>query len=97
MYSLFNFRQLNLRSRQTVDSLKQYQVLYGLNLLCALLRTGLAIGVSLVDLYYALCTKARTLCGEFAGFISLDAVFHASKGLRKPKCKLLPLSGSNST
>lgn len=41
--SLCNFRQTNLRSRQTVDSLKQYQVvvLHGLNLLCASLRTRL--------------------------------------------------------
>jgi hypothetical protein len=73
MYSLFNFRQINLRSRQTVGSLKQYQmaVSHGLNLLCALLRTRLAISVSLFDFYYALCTKACTLCGEFGGFISL--------------------------
>ena len=73
IYSLFNFRQTNLRSRQTVDSLKQYQmvVLYGLNLLCALLRTRLAIGVSLSDFYYILCTKACTFCSEFGGFISL--------------------------
>ncbi|KAI0838872.1 hypothetical protein F5Y06DRAFT_34142 [Hypoxylon sp. FL0890] len=73
MHSLFNFRQTNLRSRQMVDSLKQYQavVSHGLNLFCALLRTRLALGVSLFDFYYALCTKACTLCGEFGGFISL--------------------------
>lgn len=73
MHSLFNFRQTNLRARQTVDSLKQYQVVvsHGLNLFCALLRTRLAIDVSLFDFYYALCTKACTLCGEFGGFISL--------------------------
>ncbi|KAI1271330.1 hypothetical protein F5Y07DRAFT_22582 [Xylaria sp. FL0933] len=73
MHSLFNFRQTNLRSRQTVDSLKQYRVAvsHGLNLFCALLRTRLAISVSLLDFYYALCTKACTFCGEFDGFISL--------------------------
>ncbi|KAI0425655.1 hypothetical protein F5Y09DRAFT_93644 [Xylaria sp. FL1042] len=73
MHSLFKFRQTNLRSRQTVDSLKQYQLVvsHGLNLLCALLRTGLAIGISLLDFYNALCTKACTLCGEFGGFIFL--------------------------
>ena len=73
MYSLFNFRQTNLSSRQTVDSLKQYQMVvsHGLNLFCALLRTRLAIGVSLFDFYDALCTKACALCGEFGGFISL--------------------------
>ncbi|KAF5026925.1 hypothetical protein F66182_955 [Fusarium sp. NRRL 66182] len=73
MHSLFKFRQSNLRSRQTVDSLKQYQmvVLYGLNLFCALLRTRLAIGISLHDFYNALCTKSCSLCGEFGGFIFL--------------------------
>lgn len=73
MRSLFNFRQINLRSRQAVDSLRQYQMVvsYGLNLLCALLRTQLAATVSLTDFYCALCTKACTFCGEFAGFISL--------------------------
>lgn len=73
MHSLFKFRQTNIRSRQTVDSLKQYQVVvsHGLNLLCALLRTRLAIGVSLLNFYNALCSKACSLCGEFGGFISL--------------------------
>ena len=46
-------------------------VSYGLNLLCALLRTHLAPGISLLDFYDALCTKACSLCGEFGGFISL--------------------------
>ncbi|KAK4131537.1 hypothetical protein BT67DRAFT_152110 [Trichocladium antarcticum] len=71
--SLFSFRQANLNSRQTVDSLHQYQmvVAHGLNLLCALLRTRLAIGISLLDFYHALCTKACALCGEFGGFVSL--------------------------
>ena len=43
MHSLFKFRQINLRSRQMVDSLSQYQrvVSHGLNLFCALLRTQL--------------------------------------------------------
>lgn len=73
IHSLFNFRQVNLSSRQTVDSLNQYQMVvsHGLNLLCALLRTRLAIGISLLDFYHALCTKACTLCGEFSGFVSL--------------------------
>ncbi|KAK3361002.1 hypothetical protein B0T24DRAFT_513652, partial [Lasiosphaeria ovina] len=73
MYSIFNFRQTNLKSRETVDSLKEYQavVSHGLNLLCALLRTRLAISVSLSDFYRAFCTKACTLCGEFGGSISL--------------------------
>ena len=75
MCSLFKFRQINLRSRQMVDSLNQYQrvVSYGLNLLRALLRTRIAIDVTLLDFYQALCTKTCTLCGEFGGFISILA------------------------
>ncbi|KAK0635523.1 hypothetical protein B0T17DRAFT_46817 [Bombardia bombarda] len=71
MYSLFKFRQTNLRSRSMVGSLKQYQmvVLHGLNPFCVLLRTRFA--VSLADFYYALCTKDCTFCSEFGGFISL--------------------------
>lgn len=71
MHSLFNLRQTNLRSRQTVDSLKQYRMVvsHGLNLFRASLR--LAIDVSLFDFYHALCTKACTFCNEFGGFISL--------------------------
>lgn len=73
MHSLFKFRQTNLRARQTVDSLKPYQLVvsHGLNLFCALLRTRLAIDISLHDFYDALCTKSCTLCGEFGEFISL--------------------------
>lgn len=73
MHSLFKFRQINQASRQIVDSLKKYQMVvsHGLNLFCALLRTRLAGGISLLDFYNALCMKACTLCGEFSGFISL--------------------------
>jgi hypothetical protein len=73
MHSLFKLRQTNLSSRQTVDSLNQYNVVvsHGLSLFCALLRTQLAIGVSLFDFCNALYTKACTLCGEFGGFMSL--------------------------
>ncbi|KAJ5503966.1 hypothetical protein N7463_006840 [Penicillium fimorum] len=54
MRSLFRFRQINLTSRQMVDSLHKYQmvVLHGLNLFCALVRTRLAI--SLFDFYNTL-------------------------------------------
>lgn len=73
LHSLFKFRQTNRRSRQAVDSLKQYQmiVLHGLNLFCALLRTRLAVGISLLDFYNALCLESCSLCGEFGGFMSL--------------------------
>ncbi|KAJ6021964.1 hypothetical protein N7540_007468 [Penicillium herquei] len=73
IHSLFRFRQLNLRSRQMVDSLSQYQriVSHELNLLCALFRTQRAADISLLDFYDALCTKPCAFCGEFGGFISL--------------------------
>ncbi len=73
MHSLFNFRQASLRSRQSVDSLGQYQLVvsHGLNLLCALLRTRLAVDVSLSDFHGAICTEACALCGQFGGFMSL--------------------------
>lgn len=62
-------------SRRIIDSLKQYRLIasHGLNLLCALLRTRLAVDISLVDFYNVSCTKACTLCGKFSGFISILA------------------------
>ncbi|KAJ2993238.1 hypothetical protein NUW58_g1900 [Xylaria curta] len=73
IYTLFKFRQANLRSRQIVDSLTEYQTVasHGLNLLCALLRARLPTDTTLSDIHCALCTKACAFCGEFAGFISL--------------------------
>ncbi|KAI0394804.1 hypothetical protein F5Y17DRAFT_236279 [Xylariaceae sp. FL0594] len=73
MHSLFKFRQANLCSRQMTDFLHEYRAVisHGLNLFCALLRTQLAIGVSLSDFYGALCTNACAFCGGFGGFISL--------------------------
>lgn len=73
MLSLFKLRQTNTRTRKLVDSINQYQrvVSYGLNLFCALLRTQIAVDISLLDFYNALCMKTCTLCGEFGGFISL--------------------------
>lgn len=74
MRSIFKFRQVNLRSRQMVDSLKQYQVVasHGLDLLCLLLRTRPARDVSLSDFYDAMNTKICASCGKFAGFMSLS-------------------------
>ncbi|KAH0594654.1 hypothetical protein MHUMG1_07488 [Metarhizium humberi] len=73
LQSLFNFGQTNLKSREAVYSLKQYRLVlsHGLNLVCALLRTGVATSVSLLDCYRALCTKACAICDGFGGFISL--------------------------
>lgn len=73
VHSLFKFRQSNRRPRHAVDSLKQYQMiaLHGLNLFCALLRTRLAVGISLLDFHNALCLKSCSLYGKFGGFMSL--------------------------
>ncbi|RFN49470.1 cyclin f-box [Fusarium flagelliforme] len=73
MHSLFQIRQTSLRSREAVDSLKEYQmiVLHGLNLYCALLRTQLASDISLLDFYDVLCTKTCSIFGQFGGFVSL--------------------------
>lgn len=78
VYSLFKFRQTNIRSRQLVNSLNQYQrvVLHGLNLFCAMLpmlRTRMATEIILLDFYTALCTETCTLCGEFSGFMSIPS------------------------
>lgn len=73
MHSLFKFRQVNLRSREMVDSLHEYQMVvkHGLNLYCALLRTKIGNEVTLREFYTVLCTKACFLCGEFASFVHL--------------------------
>lgn len=71
--SLTKCRQVNLRLRQAVDSLSEYQAIctHALNVVCALLRTRLARNVSLFDFYQALCTKNCDLCPRFGGFIFL--------------------------
>ncbi|KAJ5609634.1 hypothetical protein N7528_010201 [Penicillium herquei] len=73
MRSLLTFRQVNLRSREMVHYLTQYNkiAVHGLNLLCGLLRTRLAVHISLLEFYNALCTKNCAFCGEFGGFMCL--------------------------
>lgn len=73
MHTFFKFRQVNLRLRDTADSLHQYQMVaaHGLNAFCALLRTKLARDVTLSTFYDGLCTKACSFCGEFGGFVKL--------------------------
>jgi hypothetical protein len=73
MQSVFRLRQTSLHAREIVDALKEYRMVvsHGLNLLCALLRTRLAVFVSLSDFYTALCTENCALCDEFSGFVSL--------------------------
>lgn len=71
--SIFKFRQVNRRSRQVVDSLKEYQNLASnkLSALTVLLRTQLAPKFSLSDFYSFSCTTQCRLCGDFGGYISL--------------------------
>ncbi|KAJ5709149.1 hypothetical protein N7493_010483 [Penicillium malachiteum] len=73
MRSVLIFRQVNVRSREVVHYLPQYNkiVVHGLNTLCGLLRTGLAVHISLLEFYNALSTKSCAFCGEFGGFICL--------------------------
>ncbi|KAH8928174.1 hypothetical protein BT69DRAFT_1307366 [Atractiella rhizophila] len=71
--SIFAIRQLNLKFRQIIQSLKQFRVvvLHGLDLLCASLRTGIAFDVTLWDFYDLLCTKNCGICGAFGAYVSL--------------------------
>ncbi|KAI1162504.1 hypothetical protein F5B18DRAFT_623895 [Nemania serpens] len=73
MHSLFRFRQANLRARQLLDSLSQYQIVvsHGLNLFRALLRTGLAVYTRLSVFFDTLCEISCVYCGRFAGFVSI--------------------------
>lgn len=73
MQALFNLRQVNLRARQVVDSLREYKavVSHGLTAYCALLRMRLAAHVTLLDFYRVLCSRDCALCGKFGGFVFL--------------------------
>ncbi|KAL7799809.1 hypothetical protein V8C37DRAFT_365537 [Trichoderma ceciliae] len=75
MQSLFNLRQVNLRARQAIDTLKEYKavVSLGLTAYCALLRMKLASHVTLLDFYRVLCSKNCAFCGKFGGFVFLPA------------------------
>lgn len=73
MHAVFKLRQTSLRAREVVQSLPQYQpvALHGLRVFCALLRTHLAMHISLDDFYDVLITKTCALCGKFSGFVFL--------------------------
>jgi hypothetical protein len=75
IHSLFKFRQVNSSSRLAVDSLPQYKraVDHGLNLFCALLRTGRAKHISILDVDEVLCAKACAFCGTFGNLVALLA------------------------
>lgn len=69
MASLFHFRQTNLRARQVVDSLREYQIIVtsSLNCFCALLRTGSASHVTLSSFYQRLCEQTCSVCRDRYG------------------------------
>ncbi|KAK4033202.1 hypothetical protein C8A01DRAFT_50181 [Parachaetomium inaequale] len=97
MHSVFKLRQASFRARQIVDALKEYRMVvsHGLNLLCALLRTRLAVAVSLSDFYSALCTESCALCDEFSGFISLPTWTRCCLGClqKAPETQVRSLAG----
>ncbi|KAF2708728.1 hypothetical protein K504DRAFT_467964 [Pleomassaria siparia CBS 279.74] len=67
--SLLRFRQTNTRARQIIGVLHEYRTIttHAINPLCALLRTGLASGITLSDFYRLLCTQSCSLCGSEYG------------------------------
>lgn len=71
--SLTNFRRINNRAIQIVDSILEYQTIvnYSLGSLRGALSTGLASHISCRDLAYALHESRCETCGDFAGFINL--------------------------
>ncbi|KAM5346411.1 hypothetical protein ACJ41O_009416 [Fusarium nematophilum] len=73
MQSLFKLGQTDLKWRQALQEHRPYRVVtrHGRNLFCALLRTELAACISLLDFYRLISTKKCTLCGNFAGFMSI--------------------------
>ncbi|KFX87813.1 hypothetical protein V490_08013 [Pseudogymnoascus sp. VKM F-3557] len=71
--TLTKCRQVNLRLRQAVDYLQEYQIIctHGLNALRALLRTRLARNVTLLAFYQALCSRRCEFCTGLALFMFL--------------------------
>jgi hypothetical protein len=71
--SLFRLRQVNSRARAIVDSTKQYQLMISqaLQAFCALLRTGLAIRVTLSDFIRLLCEPKCEFCASFGTHVFL--------------------------
>ncbi|KAJ5919579.1 hypothetical protein N7454_009414 [Penicillium verhagenii] len=71
MKSIFKFRQASRRSRQLVDSFYQYRRVasHGLDLLCAIFRTGLATDVSIVDFHRILCANKCEFCRKFGAYV----------------------------
>ncbi|KAL9617108.1 MAG: hypothetical protein Q9160_008098 [Pyrenula sp. 1 TL-2023] len=73
--SIFELRQVNRRSRQVVDSLKEYQnrLLEHLNDFTALLRSPLGSNISLLAFDNLIRTEQCRLCGKYGGYVSLPS------------------------
>lgn len=72
--SAFRFSHVNRTAREVLSSAREFRQLgtHALECLCALLRTGLAPHVGVLDVYSALTTQHCVLCGgSFGGFCFL--------------------------
>jgi hypothetical protein len=103
MHSLFKFRQINLRSRQIVDSLNPYQrvVSHGLTFSAPCYEHG-SPSTSLYSTFIRHYVPRHALFAAnspdlYPYWLGNDAVLNASRSLRRRKCGLLPLSESNYT
>lgn len=73
--SLFLFRQVNLRARQIVSTVRGYQPLvdHALEAVCVILRTKISSWYTLQALFDVFRTRDCPLCGCFGGFVFLPS------------------------
>lgn len=73
--SLFLFRQVNLRARQIVSTVPEYQlsVAHAMEALCVILRTKISSWYTFKALFDALRTRDCPQCGLFGGFLFLPS------------------------
>lgn len=71
LQSLFKFRQTSRSARKAVDAVRQYRIAtaHGLKCVRALLHTGFAHCVTLLDFYKTLCSQRCESCHRFGEFI----------------------------
>lgn len=67
--SLFSFRQVSRRSREVVNSLREFYLIatHATNCLRAILRTRSAKAVTLCDLYWIFCQELCSICQDGFG------------------------------
>ncbi|KAF3935237.1 hypothetical protein ABW19_dt0202073 [Dactylella cylindrospora] len=68
---LENFRRINRRAMQLVESLRLYKIVieHARNALCAIVSTGAGRWLNLSHLYDKLCTPTCEICGDFGEFL----------------------------